>query len=314
MHDAIDAARTAFIALSSGRVNVPPRPHLATANGVSLVMPAYAAELAAVGVKVVSVTPNNPRSGRPTVQGIVLLLDEETGTPIALLEGTYLTQLRTGAAIGFAADLLARKDARTVAVFGAGAMAQTSLAAVCTVRDVADIRVVDPNPSRAERFVASIEDLSGRDCPPLRWVTSPAEALRDADVIITATTSPTPVFPGESVPSGAFIGALGAYTPTTRELDTLTIQRSRLIVDTRAGALQEAGEIAIPIQAGHLTADQIWAELGEVALGDRPGRSADDDIIVFKTVGNAMQDLVLATRVYRRAKELGLGQTIELSS
>ena len=310
--DAIGAARSAFIALSQGRVIVPPRPHLETPNGISLVMPAFAADLGTVGMKLVTVTPSNAKSNRPVVQAIVLLVNEDTGTPVALIEGTYLTQLRTGAAIGLAADLLARKDARIVSVFGAGAMAQSSLAAVCSVRSVTEIRVVDPDPRRFDRLVGAVEDFTGAPCPPLRWCSAPSEALGDSDIIITATTSPTPVFPSEAVPSGAFIGALGAFTPTTRELDTRTIQRSRLIVDTRVGALAEAGEIVIPIQSGEYAADRIWAELGEVVLGLRPGRTTEGEIIVFKTVGNAMQDLVLATLVYERAKALGLGQAIAL--
>jgi ornithine cyclodeaminase len=313
IRDAIDAARIAFVALSSGHATVPPRPHLATTHGATLVMPAYATDLGTVGVKVVTVTPNNAKTDVPTVQGIVILVDEETGTPIALLEGTYLTQLRTGAAIGFAADLLARDDAHNVAVFGAGAMAQSSLAAVCAVRDIRDVRVVDPHRHRFERFAVAVREMMGDTCPSMHWVSSPIDALAGTDIVITATTSPNPVFPGDALQPGTFVGALGAYTPTTRELDTLTIQRSRFFVDTRIGALQEAGELVIPIERGEIAEDQIQAEIGEVALGERAGRLTPEDITVFKTVGNAMQDLVLAARVYARALELGLGRRVDLS-
>jgi ornithine cyclodeaminase len=313
IRDAIDAARIAFVALSGGQATVPSRPHLATAHGATLVMPAYATDLGTVGVKIVTVTPNNTRADLPTVQGIVVLVDEETGTPVALLEGTYLTQLRTGAAIGFAADLLARGDAHNVAVFGAGAMAQSSLAAVCAVRDIRNVRVIDPHRDRFERFTVTVQEIMGESCPSLDWVSSPIDALAGTDIVITATTSPNPVFPGDALQPGTFVGALGAYTPTTRELDTLTIQRSRFFVDTKGGALHEAGEIVIPIERGEIAEDHIQAEIGEVALGERAGRLTPDDITVFKTVGNAMQDLVLAARVYARALELGLGRRVDLS-
>ncbi|HLZ08051.1 MAG TPA: ornithine cyclodeaminase, partial [Chloroflexota bacterium] len=173
IYDAIDAARTAFIALSSDRGTVPPRPHILTVHGTSLIMPAYSSELSTVGVKVVTVTPGNPRVDLPTVQGIVVLFDEESGSPVALIEGNYLTQLRTGAAIGFAADLLARQDAHRVTVFGAGPVARMSLAAVCAVRKVDDVRIVNRNRDRFNRFVAAIEDLAGASCPRPRWFESP---------------------------------------------------------------------------------------------------------------------------------------------
>ncbi len=309
--DAIEAARRAFVALSGGEAVVPPRPHLATTHGTSLVMPAYAPGLARVGLKVVSVTPANPQRGLPTVQGVVLLLDEPTGTPVAVLEGTFLTQVRTGAAIGLAADLLARPDAATVALFGVGGTARTSLWAVCAVRSVQEVRVVHPHPERFAEFAAALGDLLGPAAPPLRRVGSPLEAVRGADLVITATTSPTPLFPGEALAPGSYVGALGAYTPTTRELDTAAILRSRLVVDTRASALAEAGEVVLPIQEGRFRADQIWAELGEIARGTRPGRTRPDEIFVFKSVGNAMQDLALAALVYERAVARGLG--IELA-
>jgi ornithine cyclodeaminase/alanine dehydrogenase-like protein (mu-crystallin family) len=130
--------------------------------------------------------------------------------------------------------------------------------------------------------------------------------------VLTATTSQTPVFPGEALAPGTFVGALGAYTPNMRELDTTTILRSRLVVDTRAGALREAGDVVIPIEEGAMSSDHIWAELGEVACGTRPGRTQPDEIFVFKSVGNAMQDLTLATRIYDLARASNLGTEVAL--
>jgi len=312
MPEAIEAARDAFIALSTGQGAVPLRQHLPTPHGTSLVMPAFAPAAAAVGVKVVSVTPGNAGRGLPTVQAVVLLLDEASGTPLAILEGTFLTQLRTGAAMGLGAELLAPPDADVVALFGAGATARTGLWAICAVRTIREVRVVHPHTERFPAFAAALQDDLGNDCPPLHRVDSPLEALRDALIVLTATTSPTPLFPGEAIEPGAFVGALGAYTPTTRELDTTAILRAKLVVDTRAGALHEAGDVVIPIQEGRIGADHVWAEIGEIASGRQDGRTSPDEVCVFKSVGNAMQDLVLAARIYERAKALGLGTNVEL--
>lgn len=312
MREAIDAAREAFVAWSGGEASVPARQHIATANGTTLVMPAYAPAAGAFGVKVVSVTPANSERGRPTVQAAVLLFDEPTGAPVALLDGTFLTQFRTGAAMGLGAELLARPDADVVALFGAGATARTSLWAVCAVRPIREVRVVHPRAERFPDFQAAMRDYLGDAGPELRRVEEPLEALRGAPIVLTATTSATPLFPGAAIEPGAYVGALGAYTPTTRELDTEAIRRARLVVDSRDSALREAGDVVIPIQEGAITPEHIYAELGEIASGVRPGRAAPDEIVVFKSVGNAIQDLTLAARAYEHARAMGLGTMVPM--
>jgi ornithine cyclodeaminase/alanine dehydrogenase-like protein (mu-crystallin family) len=273
-------------------------------------MPASAG--ATFGVKVVSVTPGNAGRGLPTVQAAVLLLDEPTGTPVALLDGTYLTQLRTGAAMGLGADLLARPDADVVALFGAGATARTSLAAVCSVRPIREVRVVHPHAEHFPAFARDVESELGAAAPILRRVEDPREALRGSRVVITATTSATPLFPGAAIEPGAYVGALGAYTPSTRELDTAAILRARVVVDAREATLREAGDLVIPMREGAIGPDDVYAEIGEIAAGARPGRTSPDEIFLFKSVGNALQDLTLASRVYTRARERGLGTTIPI--
>ncbi len=310
--DAIDAARAAFVALSGGDAWVPQRPHVSTTNGISAFMPGYDPGTGALGIKMLTLTSANRTRGLPYIQAVVLLAEEVTGTPAAIVEGTFLTQMRTGAAMGLAADLLARPDARTVALFGAGATAGTSLWAVCSVRDIREVRVVHPHAERFPEFERNVREYLGESCPPLRRVTSPTEAVDGADIVLTATSSSTPLFPGEGLGAGAFVGALGAWNATTRELDADTIVRSRVVVDTRASALHEAGDILIPIAEGRISAEHIWAELGEIATGSRPGRTSADEIIVFKSVGNAMQDLILAQRVYERARAMNLGTEIDL--
>jgi ornithine cyclodeaminase/alanine dehydrogenase-like protein (mu-crystallin family) len=310
--DAIDSARVAFTALATGEANVPPRPHLSTPGGTMLIMPAFSPGVGAVAVKIVSVMSANPERGLPTVQGLVILVDGSNGRALALIEGTFLTQLRTGAAIGLAADLLSRANASTVAVFGAGATAQTSLWATCAVRNVREVRVVHPHANHFPSFVAAMRDFLGDACPPLARWENPNAAVEGADIVITATTSPTPVFSGDRLTPGAFVAALGAYRPTERELDDTVIRGARLVVDTRAGALSEAGDLAIPIARGSLSPKDIWAELGEIIVGSRPGRTRSDDVIAFKSVGNAMQDLALATVIHQRALSRGLGRDVAL--
>lgn len=312
MRDGIEAARAAFIALSKQQVVAPLRAHIGTETGTALFMPAYERTSAAVGVKVASINPGNPVAGLPTVQAVVLLMDGMTGTPAAVIEGTFLTQFRTGAAMGLGAELLARSDADVVALFGAGGTAQTSLWAVCTVRPIREVRVVHPHAERFPAFLAAMREYLGDACPTIRRVESPVEAIQGAQIVLTATTSTTPLFPGEALEPGTYVGALGAYTPDTRELDTTTVVRARLIVDAREAALHEPGDILIPIQEGRITADHIWAEIGEIAAGDRPGRLSADEIVVFKSVGNAVQDLVLAHRLYGQAKARGLGTYVTL--
>lgn len=310
---ALRAAREAFAALASGGALVPPRIHLDTPHSVSLVMPAFREGGDAVALKAVSVTPGNSARGIPTVQGLVLLFDEATGTPMALLEGTYLTGARTGASIGLAADLLARPDAATVALFGSGATARTSLWAICAVREIWEVRVCHPRPERFPAFVEAMGDLLGNGCPTFSRVADPREAVQGADIVVTATTATEPVFPGDALEPGSFVGALGAYRPTTRELDTTTIRRARLVVDSRASALAEAGDVIIPLQAGEIGPEHLVAELGEVLTDQAPGRTSSDDIVVFKSVGNALQDLTLARLAYEEARKKGVGKTIELS-
>jgi ornithine cyclodeaminase len=310
MADAIDAARVAFVALASGEATVPPRPHLTTLESTVLVMPAASPGVDSVGVKIVSVTPGNSGRGEPVVQGIVILVDARTGQPTALIDGTCLTQLRTGAAMGLAADVLARPDAATVALFGAGATARASLWALATVRPIREVRLVHPHRSSDEPFLAAMREYLGENGPLVQPVDRPDAAVEGADVVITATSATTPLFSGAALAPGTFVGALGAYRPTDRELDVATIHRGKVVVDTRTAALHEAGDVVIPIQEGRFSADQIWAELGEILRGTRPGRTAADEIIVFKSVGNAMQDLALAARVYERARAFGLGRDV----
>lgn len=314
MGEAIAAVREAAIEISSGTAYVPVRLHLPISphEGTALYMPAYLERASALGMKAVSVFPRNPEHNLPTIHALVLLQDVSTGRPLALLEGGYLTALRTGAISGLATDLMARRDARVVALFGAGAQARTQLEAVATVRSIQQVRVLSRRPERARLFAQEMAEQPFLDGVDVRVADSPADAVNAADIIITATTSPTPLFNGHAVKPGAHINAIGAFTPTTREVDSFLVKRARVVVDSRSGCLAEAGDLLIPIQEGVITAEHILGEIGEVAVGRVKGRERDDEITLFKSVGNAAFDVATGLAVLRRAEELGLGLEVIL--
>jgi alanine dehydrogenase len=308
--DAIEATRMAFAQLSSGRAEAPLRTQWSASNGTALVMPAYLPDSRGLGAKIVSVFPGNPGRGLPTVNALVALLDTETGQPIALLDGTYLTALRTGAASGVATSLLALPDADTAAIFGAGVQARTQLLALCTVRSIRCAWVYDRDTERAKVFVA---EMAGQAPVPadLRLAASPAEALREARIVATATTSNSPVFADADLMPGAHICAIGAFTPQMQEVPVETVRRARIFVDQRAAALAEAGDLSIPIEQGLLAPEGVH-EIGEVINGQIVGRESSDQVTLFKSVGNAVQDIAAATRALRIAEERGLGTIVEL--
>lgn len=314
MRECIEVVRAAFAQLSTGAATVPLRTQLPVPahEGVTLFMPAYLADSGDLGAKIVSVFPRNLAQGFPTIHAVVVVVDSTTGVPVALMDGTTLTALRTGAASGTATELLARPDARVAAVFGAGTQGRTQLEAVCTVRPITRALVYDADPAHAARYV---DDVRARGAPfpaDIRVAASPAEAVRQADVICTATTSPTPVFDGRDVQPGTHINAIGAYTPQMQEVDAETIRRAKVVIDSRQAALVEAGDLIVPLQQGLITEAHIHAEIGEIVAGLKPGRERDDEITYFKSVGVAVQDVAAARRVLDRAAELGLGTEVEL--
>ena len=306
MPAAIDAMREAFAALSAQEATVPMRLALETEHGVSLFMPAHLRESGNAGAKVVSVNPGNAVRGLPAIHAVVLVLDVLTGRPTALMDGTWLTALRTGAVGGLAADLLARSDAKTVALFGAGVQARTQLEAVRCVREITEVRVVSRSGASADRLAGEVVGVRA-----VR-VDDANEAIEGADIIIAATSSSTPVFDGARVEPGTHVTGVGSYTLDMREVDTALVQRARIIVDQREAVMEEAGDIVGPIRDGVVDETVIIAEIGEVVLGRVPGRTADSEITFFKSVGNAVQDVAVAARVLAAAESEGHGLVVDL--
>jgi ornithine cyclodeaminase len=313
MRETIEAMKSAYASLSLGYADVPLRARLAVPphHGLSLFMPAYvgAPNDEALAVKVVSLFPGNPSLGLAYIQAAVLLLDPATGQTLALLEGSSLTAIRTGAAGGAGVDLLARPDSRVVAIFGAGVQGRAQLEAACTVRKIEAAYVYDLNRNSA---IALQEEMAGQGPIPkdLRLAESPLDAIADADVICTATTSSTPVFDDADLKTGVHISAVGAYTPEMQEIPAETVLRARVVVDSRAAALAEAGDLIQPLRAGRFAEQGIHAELGEIVLGHKTGRETATEVTLFKSVGIAVQDAVAASLAYRNAVRLGLGQEI----
>ena len=311
MTEAIAAVKAGYIQLSAGRAQVPLRVHLGIGDGDStLVMPFYAPDDGgALGLKVVSVFDSNPARGLPLIHALVLVVDAATGAPQALIEGSSLTAIRTGAASGAATDTLARPEARVVALFGSGAQARRQLEAVCTVRPIERVQLYSLG--GAEAFAA---EMAGYGPIPndIAIAESPRAALAEADIVCAATTSRTPVFDGRDLRPGTHVNGIGSFTPEMQEIDATTVRRARVIVDSRAATLAEAGDLIIPLQSGEIDLDHISTELGEVLAGAKPGRTSAEQITFFKSVGVAVQDAAAAQLVVRNGAALGLGTMVSL--
>ncbi len=304
MSQAIDAMCYAYGQLSAGKAIAPPRQHISTDKGVTLIMPAYLPEHRDFGIKVVSVYDDNPNLKLPRITATVLVLDPATGVPKAFIDGASLTAIRTGAGGGVAADLLARQDAKTVGLFGAGVQARAQLQAVRAVRDITCVNLISRTQTSAQQLATEISEWT--DAPEVNLVSTPQQVVENADIVLCATTSATPLFDGHALQSGTHITAVGTFVPEKREVDTTTIRRAdRIVVDSREACLEEAGDLIIPNA-------EIDAEIGEIVNGDKSGRQSDDEITFFKSVGVAVQDAVAGAAVLAAAEAKGLGVLADL--
>ena len=307
MDDLIAAMHDALAQFSSGGVQQPLRTVLqvGTEHAFFGVMPADMRMPPALGTKLVTVFGSNPSMGLPTHLATIVLLDPSTGELLAVMDGRYITEARTAAVSAVSAKLLAREDAGVLAIIGSGVQARSHLEAIRHVRRLADVRVWSPSKAHREAFAVETREATGLAVRPMP---GPADAVRGADLIVLATASKTPVIDDADVAEGAHIAAVGACRPTEREMPTSLVARSRVFVDSRAGALQEAGELLLPIAEGAISESHIAGELGEVAAGSLPGRSSASDVTIFKSLGMAVEDVVAARLVLDRATSANLGQ------
>jgi len=310
--DAMEAVEEAFRQLALGTVDMPQRPVIRVPehHGVVLFMPALIGGMGALGMKVVTVYPDNPQKyDLPTVLGLILLNDPATGKVVAIMDGGFITAMRTGAVSGVATKYMARPDAKVAGIFGAGVQARTQLLALAEARALERAVVYDMIPEQRDRFATEMSDRLGI---PVEPAGEPRAAVEGSDVIATATSSRTPIFDGNWVAPGTHINGIGSHAPDMRELDTTIVKKARVIVDLREAALAEAGDLMIPIEEGAITADHIAGELGQVVAGQVPGRTSPDEITLFKSEGLAIQDVSVATKVYQMAQERGIGQQVTI--
>jgi ornithine cyclodeaminase len=301
--EAIDAVQEAFSQFSANQATVPLRTCLVTEKGQTLVMPAYLHRRRWMAVKIVSVYPGNARLGFPTVPGLVLVIDPNTGMPKAMMDGHSLTAIRTGAAGALATRILAKKDAQNVVLFGAGTQGWAQIRGVLAVRDIRRVWIVDPNRVFSENLAQRIRAL---DKAPDVTIPEDAQAvLPEAQIVITATTSCVPVFDGKRIQPGTHITAVGAFRKDMQEVDADTVNRALVVVDSRDACMAEAGDI---VQANA----RIHAEIGEIINGKAIGRTSDEEITLFKSVGLAAQDAAAAAVVLQRAEALGLGKIVSI--
>lgn len=311
MKECMDVMAEALKALGRGEAILPLRPvmWLPERVGALGMMPAYLANINSMGVKVISVFPGNRETTYDSHQGAVLLFEAKHGTLLALMDASSITAIRTAAVSGVATQLLARADASDLAILGSGVQAGTHLEAMLQARKIRRVRIWSWNPDRAREFA---EREARQHTIPISSSPTAQDAVTQADIICTTTSTQQPILQGAWLTPGCHINAVGSSTPAARELDTEAVVRSRFIVDRRESALNEAGDFLIPKKEGALGDDHIVAELGEVLLNRVPGRTSRKEITLFKSLGLAIEDLAAANHIYQKALSQHRGTLVEL--
>lgn len=310
MEECIPLMRQALSSLAAGDVVLPLRGKVSLPDGTGLlgVMPGYLGEPESFGLKVVTVMPGNHGTAYDSHQGVVMLFGVEHGEPLAILDASAITAIRTAAASGAATQALANPDAGDLALIGSGTQARTHLAAMQSVRPLRRVRLWSRSRQNAERFA---RDEGERRRLVIEVVESAKEAVRDADLVCTTTASHEPVLRGEWLSDGAHVNAVGACFASSRELDTEAVRRARFFTDSRESCLNEAGEFLIARAEGAIDDSHLLGVVGDVFLKKMPGRLSRDDITVFKSLGVAIEDLAAANFIQRRAMETETGTWIE---
>lgn len=308
INDIIDANEEALKIYSSKRSVTPLRLNLGIVpnNGQSLYMPAYANgdNFEALGIKIVSVFPDNPEKySLPSVPATMVLQNPKTGDVCCIMDGTFLTQLRTGALSGLASKYLSRKDSKTLLQIGVGGQAEAQIDAVLAVRDIDTVYLSSRNKDKTNAF----SDFMSKKYEGIKFIStdSPNKYVSNADIINLVTTSKKPVIDGSLIKSGTHINSIGSYTPDMQETPVEVLQMSsKIYFDTYEGVIKESGDVLIPINNGFFSKDDITGEIGELLLGLKPKREGDDEITWFKSTGSAILDVVAAEKIYRKYKDI----------
>ena len=311
MNECIRVMREALTALAAGTVHQPLRTMMRPpgVKGVMGLMPSYmSGDHAAFGLKAICVFPGNSAIGKDSHQGGVLLFSAETGELLAMMNASAITAIRTAAVSGVATDLLARSDAGNLAIIGSGVQARAHLAAMAEVRSIRRCRIASRHLENARRFSAEMQPGFSFTLEPVATV---EEALADADLIVTATTAVEPIVKRGWIATGSHLNVVGSSVATRREVDSDTMSVSTLFVDRRESTINEGGDYLFALRDGAIAPDHIRAELGEVLIGDKPGRTSNDEITLFKSLGIAIEDLFAAEYLYRKAKESSIGTWVE---
>ncbi len=310
MKDCINVVEKAFAELSNGTAYLPMRVGISPPEGVALYMPAYLKEMGAMACKVVSVYNNNPSKFKiPRTIGKIILQDPHSGNILAIMDGGYITAVRTGAASAVATKLLARKDnGQTVGIFGAGIQGKTQLWGMSEARTISKAYIYDVSREAAEKFATNMSEMLKIE---VNVATKP-NMLTECDIICTATSSKKPLFDGYKIKAGTHINGIGSHSPTSRELDSTVVSRAKFVGDNKEVCLKEAGDIIIPINEGVISTSHFYAELGDIITGKKPGRENDEEITIFKANGLAIQDVATAKLVYDLALEKGIGTRVDI--
>ncbi len=306
MPEVIRLVEEVFGERGRNQVQMPPKSYLyfSRFNGDLRIMPAYLEELNQVGVKLVNAHPDNPsKHGLPTVLASIMLFDPETGVPISLMDGTHITAMRTAAASAVAAKYLARKDSKNLAVVGAGYQSFRQVEALREVLKLESVKIFDIDSDKAEKLAVSLQD---KFAITAKSFTSAKEAVRGSDLLVTVSPSREPIVKCEWITEGMLISAVGADAPGKEELEPELLKRARIVIDDWEQG-SHGGEINVPLSNGIIGKSDIYAEISEIVVGLKPGRTSDKEITVFDTTGLAIQDVITAWHVYEVAEEKGLG-------
>lgn len=307
MGEVIGSVESAFRYYGLGRVQMPSKSYLYfdKYNGDLRTMPAYIPDTDEAGVKIVNSHPQNPSKGLPTVLAIYVLNDPATGKPLAMMNATYLTDIRTGAGSAVAARYLARKNSRVMGIVGCGRQSRTQLSAISELFDLEEVLITDKSGEQCDLFIKEMENKIDADIKSVDL----QEACR-ADIIITTTPVKEPIIKSEWIEEGTHINAVGADAPGKQELEADILKRARIVVDSREQAYH-SGEINVPLSRGEISREDVYAEIGEIVAGKLPGRERDEEVTVFDSTGMAVQDVAVAALAYRKAVEKNMGTRLE---